>query len=184
VPEYDRQPGCCSRVVCRRVQESQQVCDLIHIFSTSDTPFRKQPLLVFDGESFWHVLHGSNLPKLFGGQFIQVSLTRKSSIKYFSSQFRKKAEDFCKRLTQLGFKLAFIFGNSPISAETKAEERGKQTLLHLTSFYRQVNIHLYFEFRLSESLEYEDKKSKLLVKALAFNNCFDVRILLTAVFVN
>ncbi|CAG5094424.1 Oidioi.mRNA.OKI2018_I69.XSR.g13544.t2.cds [Oikopleura dioica] len=85
---------------------------------------KRPPLLVFDGESFWHVLHGSNLPKLFGGQFIQ---------------FRKKAEDFCKRLTQLGFKLAFIFGNSPISAETKAEERGKQTLLHLTSFYRQLN---------------------------------------------
>jgi len=85
---------------------------------------KKPPLLVFDGESFWHVLHGSNLPKLFGGQFIQ---------------FRKKAEDFCKRLTQLGFNLAFIFGNSPISAETKAEERGKQTLLHLTSFYRQLN---------------------------------------------
>ena len=50
-------------------------------FSPSDSPFRKQPLLVFDGESFWHVLHGSNLPKLFGGQFIQVILRRISLIK-------------------------------------------------------------------------------------------------------
>lgn len=82
----------------------------------------RQPLLVFDGESFWHVLHGS-LPRIFGGQFIQ---------------FRKKAEDVCKRLTSMGFKLAFVFGNSPISADAKAEERGKQTLLHLTSFYRQI----------------------------------------------
>jgi hypothetical protein len=82
----------------------------------------RQPLLVFDGESFWHVLHGS-LPRIFGGQFIQ---------------FRKKAEDVCKRLTSMGFKLSFVFGNSPISADAKAEERGKQTLLHLTSFYRQI----------------------------------------------
>jgi len=82
----------------------------------------RQPLLVFDGESFWHVLHGS-LPRIFGGQFIQ---------------FRKKAEDVCKRLTQMGFRLSFVFGNSPISADAKAEERGKQTLLHLTSFYRQI----------------------------------------------
>jgi len=76
---------------------------------------------VFDGESFWHVLHGT-LPRIFGGQFIQ---------------FRKKAEDFCKRLHDWGFRLAFVFGNSPISAEAKADERAKQTLLHLTSFYRQ-----------------------------------------------
>jgi len=78
-------------------------------------------LLVFDGESFWHVLHGT-LPRIFGGQFIQ---------------FRKKAEDFCKRLHDIGYRLAFVFGNSPISAEAKADERAKQTLLHLTSFYRQ-----------------------------------------------
>lgn len=82
----------------------------------------RQPLLVFDGESFWHVLHGT-LPRIFGGQFIQ---------------FRKKAEDFCKRLISMGFRLTFVFGNSPISAEAKAEERGKQTLIHLTSFYRQL----------------------------------------------
>jgi hypothetical protein len=63
----------------------------------------RAPLLVFDGESFWHVLHGT-LPRMFGGQFIQ---------------FRKKAEDFCKRLIQMGFRLAFVFGNSPISAEAK-----------------------------------------------------------------
>jgi len=67
----------------------------------------RQPLLVFDGESFWHVLHGS-LPRIFGGQFIQ---------------FRKKAEDVCKRLTSMGFKLAFVFGNSPISADAKVSHQ-------------------------------------------------------------
>ena len=61
---------------------------------------------MFDGESFWHVLHGT-LPRIFGGQFIQ---------------FRKKAEDFCKRLHDIGYRLAFVFGNSPISAEAKVRK--------------------------------------------------------------
>lgn len=74
----------------------------------------RQPLLVFDGESFWHVLHGT-LPRIFGGQFIQ---------------FRKKAEDFCKRLTSMGFRLAFVFGNSPISAEAKVNTLKNATVLH------------------------------------------------------
>ena len=32
---------------------------------------------------------------------------------------QNKAEDVCKRLTSMGFKLAFVFGNSPISADAK-----------------------------------------------------------------
>ena len=72
----------------------------------------RQPLLVFDGESFWHVLHGS-LPRIFGGQFIQ---------------FRKKAEDVCKRLTAMGYRLSFIFGNSPISADAKVRAMFKQKI--------------------------------------------------------
>ena len=35
----------------------------------------------------------------------------------------KKAEDVCKRLTSMGFKLAFVFGNSPISADAKVSHQ-------------------------------------------------------------
>jgi len=108
--------------VCQSTVASREI-SLENFSAEYKKQHNRQPLLVFDGESFWHVLHGT-LPRIFGGQFIQ---------------FRKKAEDFCKRLTAMGFRLAFVFGNSPISAEAKAEERGKQTLLHLTSFYRQLS---------------------------------------------
>ena len=92
----------------------------------------RQPLLVFDGESFWHVLHGS-LPRIFGGQFIQ---------------FRKKAEDVCKRLTSMGFKLSFVFGNSPISADAKVDYLSYASKILLRVCYKQLK-ELFFSITIS-----------------------------------
>ena len=90
---------------------------------------------MFDGESFWHVLHGT-LPRIFGGQFIQ---------------FRKKAEDFCKRLHDIGYRLAFVFGNSPISAEAKVRYL-RSSFIQISHFI-SYNIYIIFKSYFSNVLK-------------------------------